>query len=258
VTLAIAAPGTLLASPYGFSLVGYYHLMLISSPLRHYVQEWGPTSLSALTAPFFALAFGSVYLLARRGSAVSSFERIAVPVLALLGLMAMRNTIWLGLAAVITLPRLADAALGEPAQLTPGLRRLNRFLSGFALAFVALVFAVTLSRPTSGLLQGWPSAGARAVAAAAGSHGRVLADDGHSDWLLWEEPQLQGRLAYDVRFELFTRSQLARLQDFRDGTVPAVASGYHVLSFASGSDLRRVGVGGRVVYRDPDLVVVSR
>ena len=54
--MLLAAPVTLLASPYGFSLVGYYHMMLIGSPLGSYVQEWGPTHLEAGTAPFFALA----------------------------------------------------------------------------------------------------------------------------------------------------------------------------------------------------------
>jgi hypothetical protein len=42
----------------------------------------------------------------------------------------------------------------------------------------------------------------------------VLADDVHSDWLLWKEPQLEGRLAYDVRFELLEPGQLAKLSAF--------------------------------------------
>ena len=31
---------------------------------------------------------------------------------------------------------------------------------------------------------------------------------------MWKEPQLEGRLAYDVRFELLDRTQLARLSAF--------------------------------------------
>jgi hypothetical protein len=256
--MLVVAPATLLASPYGFSLVGYYHMMLIGSPLGSYVQEWAPTHLEAGTAPFFALAFGGVYLLARRGVAVSQFERIALPLLVLLGFVAARNTIWLGLAAVISLPRLFDASLGPAADLTRGLRRINVGLSSFALVFAALVFAATMSRPASELLDSWPRAGAVAAAAAAGSSGRVLADDIHSDWLLWEEPQLTGRLAYDVRFELFTRHQLERLRAFREGTAPKVGSGYSVLSFPSVGDRRQTDAGGKVVYRNAAFIVVAR
>jgi hypothetical protein len=256
--ILVAAPAALLASPYGFSLVGYYHMMLIGSPLSSYVQEWGPTHLEIGTAPFFALAFGTVYLLARRAGAVSGFEQVALPLLVLLGLIAARNTIWLGLACVISLPSLFDAALGPAAELTRGLRRINVVLSTFALAFVALVFGATMARPTSALLEGWPRAGAAAAAAAAGPSGRVLADDVHSDWLLWEQPQLAGRLAYDVRFELFTRHQLERLRAFRNGTAPEVGSGYRVLSFPSAADRRQVHPGGRVIYRSARFTVVAR
>jgi hypothetical protein len=256
--MLLAAPVTLLASPYGFSLVGYYHMMLIGSPLGGYVQEWGPTHIDAGTAPFFALAFGTVYLLARRSGAVSGFERVALPVLVFLGLVAARNTIWLGLACVISLPSLFDAALGPAAELTRGLRRINLGLSTFALAFVALVFGATMARPTSALLDAWPSAGATAVAAAAGPSGRVLADDVHSDWLLWEQPQLAGRLAYDVRFELFTRHQLEHLRAFRTGTAPDAGAGYRVLSFPSAADRRRVHAGGRAAYRSSRFIVVTR
>jgi hypothetical protein len=256
--MLLAAPATVLASPYGFDLVGYYRMMLIGSPLGSYVQEWGPTHLEAGTAPFFALAFGAVFLLARRPAAVSGFERAALPLLGLLGFVAARNTIWLGLAAVISLPSLFDASLGPATVLTRGLRRINVSLSTFALAFVALVFAATMTRPTSELLDGWPRDGAAAAAAAAGPSGRVLADDVHSDWLLWEQPQLAGRLAYDVRFELFTRKQLERLRAFRNGTAPEVGSGYRVLSFPSSSDRRLVHPGGRVVYRSAPFIVVAR
>src|SRR5439155_6246779 len=208
--LVLAAPATLIASPYGFGLIGYYKTMLISSPLGDYVLEWGPTHLDAGTAPFFALAFLTVYLIARRGDTVSVFERVALPLFVLLGLLAGRNTLWLGLACAISAPTLFDSALGPPLPLTRGMRRLNIGLSVAAVALVVVVATVMLSRPTSTLLESWPRAGAAAVAAAAGPSGRVFADDRHSDWLLWEQPQLSGRLAYDVRFELFSRAQLAR------------------------------------------------
>ena len=36
----------------------------------------------------------------------------------------------------------------------------------------------------------------------------VYPSDKHGDWLLWKEPSLRGRVAYDVRFELLTSAQL--------------------------------------------------
>jgi hypothetical protein len=258
VVLMLAGPAALLASPYGFDLVGYYRTMLVGSPLGRYVQEWGPTHLEAGTAPFFVLVFGGIYLLARRPDAVSAFERVALPLFVLLGLLAVRNTIWLGLGCAVSAPFLLDASLGPETTLTPAIRRLNRALSTLAVVFAAAVFVVLLSRPTAALLARWPQAGAAAVAAAAGPSGRVLADDAHSDWLLWQEPQLAGRIAYDVRFELFTASQFARVRAFRNGTAANVASGYRVLSFASVRDAHDVLPGARVVYRSPQFVVVVR
>jgi hypothetical protein len=120
------------------------------------------------------------------------------------------------------------------------------------------VVAGSFARPAASFESEWPAAGAQAVAAAAGPNGLVLADDVHSDWLLWEQPQLAGRLAYDVRFELFTRKQLERLRAFRNGTAPEVGSGYRVLSFPSSSDRRLVHPGGRVVYRSAPFIVVAR
>ena len=32
---------------------------------------------------------------------------------------------------------------------------------------------------------------------------RVFATDRHADWLLWKLPELRGRVAYDVRFEIY-------------------------------------------------------
>src|SRR2546430_9267016 len=46
-----AAPALLLASPYGFSLVGYYHKLLLNPAFGKYVTEWAPTKLGIATAP---------------------------------------------------------------------------------------------------------------------------------------------------------------------------------------------------------------
>jgi hypothetical protein len=42
----------------------------------------------------------------------------------------------------------------------------------------------------------------------------VFASETLSDWLLWQEPSLRGRIAYDVRFELLSVGQLDRLSAY--------------------------------------------
>ena len=254
--LALGAPVALLASPYGFDLIGYYRTMLILSPLRHYVQEWEPTKLDSGTAPFFVLALLSLYLLGRRGAAVSLFERVALPLFAVLGFLAARNTIWLGLACAVSLPTLIDGVLGPSLELTRGMRRLNVVLSLVAVGLAGIVAAAMLSRPTSVLLGRWPAKGAAAVAAAAGPRGLVLADDVHSDWLLWEQPRLVGRIAYDVRFELLSPRRLAALQAFRNGRRPALAARFRVLTFANPADAAALTRGRQATYRSAGFVAV--
>ena len=98
------------------------------------------------------------------------------------------------------------------------------------------------------------------MAAAAGANGLVLADDVHSDWLLWEEPQLAGRIGYDVRFELLSPARLAALYGFREqGRNRGLARPYRVLTFASArkaAPFRRRG--SHVAFESRDLVVLSR
>jgi hypothetical protein len=87
----------------------------------------------------------------------------------------------------------------------------------------------------------------------------VLADDVHSDWLLWEEPQLAGRIGYDVRFELLSTRRLATLFAFReDGTHRSIAAPYRVLTFASGRKAAGWQSGRRTVFRGRGLVVLTR
>ena len=55
----------------------------------------------------------------------------------------------------------------------------------------------------------WPEARVAAVREATRDpSARVWATDGTADWLLWRIPDLRGRLAYDVRFELYDQATL--------------------------------------------------
>jgi hypothetical protein len=112
---------------------------------------------------------------------------------------------------------------------------------------------------------GYPSRAAAAAAAAAGTGGRVLADEQFADWLLFEHPELAGRVAYDIRYELLRRSDLRAVVDFRKerGRLwPQLALGYGVLVLDPSGDRGAVSLfrrlGARVLYRDGNAVVVRR
>jgi hypothetical protein len=75
----------------------------------------------------------------------------------------------------------------------------------------------------------------------------VLADDKHADWLLWQEPSLEGRVAYDVRFELFARRELVQISRLQQGSPPAwrrCGAGAAVVTFAGNAVLRRFAEAG--------------
>jgi hypothetical protein len=208
--LLIGAPLCVLASPYGLDLVAYYRTMLVSPPLAEFVQEWRPPSVQAATAGFFVTAFLITALWARHQAVLTSFERWALPLLLLGSMTAVRNAVWFELAAAVSFPRLLDAAWPSRIVLTERVRRVNVALGTVAACLALVVLSAQLARPGS-FEQGRSPAAAAAVAAAAGPHGIVLADDDHADWLLWQEPSLEGRVAYDVRFELFDRRELVEI-----------------------------------------------
>jgi hypothetical protein len=231
--------------------------MLIGSLLRKYVVEWMPTTLQPLTVILFLLMFGAIVLLARRGSRISLFERLALPMLVIAALLAWRNGIWFGRACVASLPVLLDEEFKATRRPRSQRRSLRVLTAGMACGVAVIAVALTLSRPTSVFAPRFSSDAARAVAVAAGAHGRVLADDVHSDWLLWTHPELVGRVAYDSRIELLSRRQLASLVAFRAfGVHRALARRYRVLTFGSLQEARPFLHHGRLVYRSPDFFVL--
>jgi hypothetical protein len=223
----LAAPWLcVLASPYATSLPHYYR-EIFSSGFGSYVTEWAPTTLTWVSVPFYLLAFGGIWLVARTGDKTSSFEKLAFVGLVVLGLDAERNSVWLALLALIVLPKLVDA-LRAPA-LEPA--RLNRLLALAMIAGVIVATAGVATEKTSWFTADFPAATGDAAAAAAGPNGRIFADERYADWLIWSHPDLAGRVAYDSRFELLSRKQLRAVSSFRslvDGWASTV-HGYTVL-----------------------------
>ncbi len=216
--LAALAPAMLFVSPYGASLAGYYHSTLLNPAFSSMLNEWQPPRFGVMTAPFFALAIGVAWLCGRSRSALTRFERIALLVTLLAGLSAMRNIGWFAFAAIMLCPSAVEEI--SPAQAAGhALRsRANAIAAAVTLAVLLALLAATVARPASWYTEPYPPAVGDVVAKAAARDpgARVYADVKYADWLLWDHPELDGRLAFDARFEVLSRLRIAEIFNFNN------------------------------------------
>jgi hypothetical protein len=203
-----------LASPYASGLPGYYKLMLTTSPLQAFVVEWQPTHLRLVTLPFFALLALAVYLVGRARGSLTLAEGVLLVATGIAGLLVIRNMVWFALAAACLLPPLLGRVLAE----REAKEGFNRLLGLCGIAIAVAVFGAVAARSDAGL-KGYPSAGAAAATKAAGANGQVYATLKYGDWLLWEQPALSGRVAFDARVELLTTPQIANIADVVGGRI---------------------------------------
>lgn len=257
--LVACSPLTLVATPYGFRLVAYYRLMLLHPPLASFVTEWKPAAVSVMTAVFFVSAFGLCALLGAHRHILTKFETCALPLLLIAALVAVRNAIWFELAAAVALPRLIDIARPRQVDRTIRVARRNSLFGAAALSVVAVFVAIEFIRVPSLIESHTPPTAAAIVARAAGASGIVLADENHADWLLWQQPSLTGRIAYDVRFELFTKPELEQLKLLLAGSHPVwqrCGEQARVVTFDGPSD-EQAAIRERVLSRNSKTIVNS-
>jgi hypothetical protein len=131
-----------------------------------------------------------------------------------------------------------------------------------ALAVVVAIWAGTRTRPWYENAYPQPAAGIVARAAADNRSLRVYASDTFADWLLFEQPSLDGRVSSDIRYELLSDAQLKRLAAFesQSGTDwRAAAAGYRILVLDPHEPavaFYRRG-GARTLYADGSVVVLE-
>jgi len=268
--LIIGAPLSLLVTPYGLDMVGYYQDTLFNSQFRKIVTEWRPVSdTEILAVPFFILVGVLLWALGRNRGALTLWERLALIVLAAMGVTALRNVTWFALTALV---------LGSLA-IDPGIRRRMgdrdvtrlRFNRGLALAALLGVLALTIATLTADdkrFTSGYPEGALAAVrAVTARDPGvRVYAQEKYADWLLWRDAALRGRVAYDARFELLTHEELKRVARLT-GVVTLGwkrnARGYRLLVLdtsrsdnAADAFLREPGI--RTLFKGDDALVLLR
>ena len=230
--LVVLSPLCVLATPYGWDIVAYYDLMLVDAPFAAILREWQWSSPSATTALFWLLALVAVALLAlRRCRARLTFYELAVLVVTFVGaVQAVRGVIWFALAAAAILPVALDGLLTKADVAAP---RVNRIISLAALAGLAVALLAFIARPSSWFVSELAGARrSRPCARRPATRAQALwATDGTADWLLWRIPDLRGRVAYDVRFELYDEHALDELITYgrRETGWRTVVDGYRVV-----------------------------
>ena len=215
--LAAASWLCLLATPYTISIVGYYRRILFSPAFGDVVTEWmRPTFPRAL--PFFVLAGLAALLVVTPRPRYSPFERLSLALVGFAGLTALRHTAWLPLLFAALAPRALDAL--RPPRSAERHVPINLTLVAGAAAAVAVFAVLALLKPDSTYEQPLREQVVGVVAGAERAGGVVFADSASADWLLWHDPALGGRIAFDIRFELLTEAELRRLGGFWDRSDP--------------------------------------
>jgi hypothetical protein len=258
--LAAASWLCLLATPYTLSIVGYYRRILFSPAFGDVVTEWmRPSFPRAL--PFFILAGLSAALVVTPRPGYSLFARAALAFTGVAGFMALRHTAWLPLLFAVLAPQALDA-IRAPRPVERHVR-VNLTLVGAALTAVMVFAVLAVVKPASDYERPLRIAVVRVVAGEADrTDGLVFADAASSDWLLWHAPSLNRRIAFDIRFELLTETELRSLGAFFARSRPAwrsAADCCSVLVLRTDAPVTRILRRElRVAYSDDSTTVLVR
>jgi hypothetical protein len=256
----------LFVSPYALSLPRYYHDVLLNPGFRDFIVEWRPTTPNFQTSPFYLLAFLAVWLLGKRTERFSLFEQVLLGVTILMGLHTMRMVVWFALVALMVLPVALDGVI-KPNTSAARFPLLNRSLICMSVVGTLAILTAVAARPGSWFERDYPRQALAVVRQADAAHPgvRVFANEQLSDWLLLKAPQLRGRIAFDIRFELVSRQQLVQLVNARRQVEgwrkPLAPYGLFVLKQGPDSLLAKGLLkekGARRLYRGHGLVIVFR
>ena len=256
--------GCLFASPYGFHLIDYYNKLLANPLMSQYVDEWRAPSLrSALI--FFVLAGVVLWLVARHWQIITPIERFALLLTTVTGFMTIRGIVWFGLVAILVVPKLLDESLNQRLERPSSIRLVT--LSALCVGVAVVVLGTRVAQLPRTLAASHPDSAAQIVGTLVDRDPNltVFASERYADWLLWQEPQLSGRLVYDIRFELFDSERFAQLAAFhaQGDDSDRIADGARLLVLDRRADALAArnlasGTGAKVVYEDAEVVVIER
>ncbi len=265
VALLVIPPLAVLATPYGpVTTARYYHLLLVDPPFAGRVTEWRWAAPATNTMFFYALAVIAVVLVWLGRRRLTIFDGAVLALTFAGGVNAIRGIVWFALACMVFVPvaighRLESKRPGQPR------RTLNLGIAiGLTVALLAVAGSL-FARDEAWFEEYWPREVVEAVRGELGPDDRVFAPDRFSDWMLYKIPELRGRVAYDVRFELYDREFFDELQEYAGESTPdwkSFADGYRIVIVdetrkSHTSDFLEEP-GARVVYRDDEITVVAR
>lgn len=216
--LFLVAPwACLFASPYGTGLVSYYRLLLVDSPVSKTITEWRAPQPHGYTLVFFTVAAATLAIAIWQWRRLSLYD-LGVLALTLAGAArSVRGIVWFSIAVAMLLPLALDGVV-RPSLSPPVHRRLARGLTAGLACILAATAVLALARSDRWYEQKWPEGAARAAADAAAASdvpAAVWPSDRYADWLLWKQPALRGRIAWDVRFELLTYPEIRSIVLFK-------------------------------------------
>ena len=264
--LLVLPPLAVLATPYGpLTTARYYHLLLFDPPFDRNVTEWQWADPDLDTLGFYVLAAVALVVVLARWRRLTVFGGLTLALTFVEAVWAIRGIPWFALACMVLLP----AAIGQALESKPApiRRRVNRSLTAGAATILLAVVVASLVRDASWYERRWPEASVHeAVATAAGSDASVFAATRYADWLLWKTPSLRGRIAYDVRFEIYDPETFLRIALFRveqGNGWKTLADGYDVIVLESDAEPSSVRdflsePGARALYRDDSITIVQR
>ena len=265
VLLVILPPLAVLATPYGpLAMARYYELMLIDPPFAGRVREWEWAEPAPLTLFFYVLAVIALPLVVWGRRRLTLFDLVVLALTFAGAVLAIRGVVWFALACLLYVPVAIGRGLESrnPAPLRP---RFNAAVSITMIALVAIVVGVSFARDSSWYESRWPREPVEAVRAETTPADRLFIPDRFSDWMIWKIPELRGRIAYDVRFELYDKEFFDRLNVYAAETGPdwkSFADGYRIVvvdeSRRSHTEDFLAEPGARVIYRNDELTVIAR
>jgi hypothetical protein len=237
--LVLLSPLAALATPYGPDIGGYYRSVLGNRVIRHNVTIWGPWSPDSFFSIHFAatalLAAAAVVWAVRRGHRPNAVPAAVAAGTVVAGVYAIRYQVWFAIPGAIVA---ADAL----AFTSGGARTLFGQITRRAGGAVPLVAAATAAAVLAGTSNGTfqrviPAATVTAVSQTMrrAPCTRVMADYAVAPALLWQHPDLAGRVGFDTRFEIYQQSRLVGWFRFNDGAPgwDTATNGYDLLAISS-------------------------
>jgi hypothetical protein len=206
-----------------------------------------------------------LWLVARHGRILTPMERLALLVTTLAGFTTIRGIVWFGLVAILVVPKLLDRNMSR-RQERPSSPLLVA-LAAVCVGVAVIVLGTRLTQLPGALAVSHPEGAAKVVGTLVDRDPglKVFASERYADWLLWKEPQLAGRLVYDIRFELFDSKRFAQLATFHAQGEKAdrIATGARLLVLDARADALAArnfarDPGAKIAYRDRYVVVIER